>query len=97
MRVIDDIRRYGVEAQGAGPDFAGPTAPREFDNLRDTTGHTLPNFDSAGNPITYREWGTVQSAANPRPGGERIVTGSDGSIYYTPTHYQTFIVAVPGS
>ena len=96
LAVIEDIKGYGVEAQGAGPDFAGPSVPKEFDNHRNTTGYKLPNFDSAGNPITYREWGTVQSGANPKPGGERIVTGSDGSIYYTPTHYQTYIVAVPG-
>src|SRR5262249_48460094 len=96
MRVISDIQRYGVEAQGAGDQFAGPTVPGVYENGRVGGGYELPRVDSSGNPITYREWGTVQSPSNPKPGGERIVTGSDGSIYYTPTHYQYFIVAVPG-
>ncbi|MCM2578720.1 putative T7SS-secreted protein [Streptomyces meridianus] len=95
--VIRDIREFGVEAQGAGPMRMGPSVPRPFENSGIGGGHRLPEFDSSGNPISYREWGTVQSAENPKPGGERIVTGSDGSVYYTPTHYQTYIVAVAGS
>jgi guanyl-specific ribonuclease Sa len=26
-----------------------------------------------------------------QPGGERIVTGSDGSVWYSPDHYKQFI------
>jgi guanyl-specific ribonuclease Sa len=48
-------------------------------------------MDGNGQVITYREWGTVPSDGNPMPGGERIVTGSDGSVYFTPDHYKTFI------
>ena len=95
--VIRDIQRYGVEAQGAGSQFRGPSVPEAFENSGKNGGYILPAVDSSGNRIHYREWGTVQSRSNPNPGGERIVTGSDGSIYYSPTHYQTFIVAVPGS
>lgn len=96
LAVIRDIERYGVEAQGAGGQRAGPTIWETFDNIPRNGGYKLPEFDGSGKPITYRELGTVQSAANPRPGGERIVAGSDGSIYYSPTHYQTFNVAKPG-
>lgn len=51
---------------------------------------TLPRADAAGKPIAYREWDV-----NPRQPGrsrdaERIVTGSDGSAWYTDNHYQTF-------
>ncbi|WP_416906274.1 RHS repeat-associated core domain-containing protein [Micromonospora echinospora] len=95
--VIRDIQRYGVEVRGAGPGFMGPSVPQVFENSGRTGGYVLPGFDSSGKSIQYREWGTVQSRSNPNPGGERIVTGSDGSIYYSPTHYQTFIVAVPGA
>jgi len=95
--VISDIEKYGVEAQGAGPQHMGPIVPRDYENGRPgSTAYRLPLLDGRGKPIEYREWGTVQSASNPKPGGERIVTGSDGSIYYSPTHYQTFIVARPG-
>jgi guanyl-specific ribonuclease Sa len=38
----------------------------------------------------------VQSIDNPNWGGERVVTGNDGSAYYTPTHYQTYIVMDTG-
>ncbi|MEU5940279.1 ribonuclease domain-containing protein [Micromonospora sp. NPDC047548] len=95
--VIRDIQRYGVEAQGAGGQRMGPIGPETFRNDGETGGCILPTHDSSGKAITYREWGTVQSRDNPNPGRERIVTGSDGSVYYSPTHYQTFIVAVPGS
>ncbi|MFI1399795.1 putative T7SS-secreted protein [Streptomyces sp. NPDC020681] len=94
--VLQDIREFGVEAQGAGPQLMGPSVPRPFENSGKNGGYQLPEFDSSGNPVRYTEWGTVQSAQNPKWGGERIVTGSDGSAYYTPTHYQTYIVMEPG-
>lgn len=96
---IKDIAAYGVDGtQGrAGTrGFAGPNVPREFMNSGKSGGYVLPRTTASGDPITYREWGVWQSLDNPRPGGERIVTGSDGSIYYTPTHYQSYIVAQSG-
>ncbi|MGW3679428.1 putative T7SS-secreted protein [Streptomyces prasinus] len=94
--VLRDIREFGVEAQGAGPQLMGPSIPKPFDNSGKNGAYRLPELDSQGNPIRYTEWGTVQSADNPKWGGERIVTGSDGSAYYTPTHYQTYIVMETG-
>jgi guanyl-specific ribonuclease Sa len=55
----------------------------------------LPRLDSQGNPITYGEWGTIPAAGNLKPGRERIVTGSNGSIYYSSDHYSTFISWLP--
>ena len=49
----------------------------------------LPSTDSAGNPIQYKEW-DVNPKGPGGPGTERLVTGSDGSAYYTPDHYRTF-------
>lgn len=52
-------------------------------------GEELPKTDSEGNPITYQEW----DVNPPGPGGRdaiRVVTGSDGSAYYTDDHYNTF-------
>ncbi|WP_331271345.1 ribonuclease domain-containing protein [Mycobacterium simiae] len=50
----------------------------------------LPTTDASGKPITYREWDV-----NPKVWGgdrdeERIITGSDGSAWYTKDHYGTF-------
>ncbi|MET7898959.1 DUF6531 domain-containing protein [Streptomyces mirabilis] len=94
--VLRDIREAGVEAQGMGPQRMGPSVPQPFENSGKGGGYKLPEFDSQGNPIKYREWGTVQSIDNPKWGGERIITGNDGSAYYTPTHYQTYIVMDTG-
>ncbi|MFG2524426.1 DUF6531 domain-containing protein [Streptomyces sp. NPDC048527] len=94
--VLRDIREFGVEAQGAGPQRMGPSVPVPFENNGKGGAYKLPEFDSQGNPIKYREWGTVQSIDNPNWGGERVVTGNDGSAYYTPTHYQTYIVMDTG-
>ncbi|MFI9753286.1 putative T7SS-secreted protein [Streptomyces collinus] len=94
--VLRDIREFGVEAQGAGPQRMGPSIPQPFENSGKNGAYKLPEFDSQGNSIRYTEWGTVQSIDNPNWGGERVVTGSDGSAYYTPTHYQTYIVMETG-
>jgi guanyl-specific ribonuclease Sa len=53
-------------------------------------GQVLPQVDSAGNPITYREWDVNPNAPGVPRDAERIVTGSDGSMWYTDDHYSTF-------
>jgi len=86
LDVIKGIQRDGVLGQSGA---MGLTVPKVFRNDGGTGGQVLPRTTAGGDAITYREWGTVPGSGNPRPGGERIVT--DGSVYYTPDHYQTFI------
>ncbi|WP_269330562.1 DUF6531 domain-containing protein [Kineosporia babensis] len=88
LEVIASIEKDGVIAQSG---VRGPVVPKEFRNDGGTGGQVLPSATTSGAPIKYREWGTIPSAANERPGGERIVTGSDGATYYSPDHYQTFV------
>jgi guanyl-specific ribonuclease Sa len=88
LEVIESIRRDGVIVQSG---VKGPAVPKEFRNDGGTGGQVLPRVDPSGKPIEYREWGTIPDEANLKPGGERIVTGSDGSYYYSPDHYQTFV------
>lgn len=64
--------------------------PQPFAN--DGRGNTirLPSQDAAGNLINYTE-----HTVNPRPprgqlDGKRIVTGSDGSVWYTDDHFMTW-------
>lgn len=64
--VLRDIREAGVEAQGMGPQRMGPSVPQPFENSGKGGGYKLPEFDSQGNPIKYREWGTAQSIDNPK-------------------------------
>ncbi len=49
----------------------------------------LPHTDVAGAPISYREWDVNQPGTSGRD-AVRIVTGSDGSAWYTDNHYSTF-------
>ena len=73
-------------------------------------GDILPTTDVEGNPITYTEMdfmapqpkigenGRVELKPNGKPettrGDDRLVVGSNGSIYYSPDHYHTFILIV---
>ncbi len=50
----------------------------------------LPATDAAGKRITYQEWDVNPKRHGQDRGAERIVTGSDGSAYYTSDHYETF-------
>ena len=46
----------------------------------------LPDVGADGNPITYREF-DVNDYNGVDRGTERFVVGSDGSVYYTDSHY----------
>lgn len=51
----------------------------------------LPQRTVMNTRITYKEWDVLPYVKGVNRGAERIVTGSDGSIYYTLDHYKTFI------
>ncbi|APE22633.1 MULTISPECIES: putative T7SS-secreted protein [Streptomyces] len=92
MEVLQDVRKYNIGWWG-GPGFYGPKWWSEpFGNDGRNNAYQLPTHEPSGKPISYQEYGTYPSPDNPEPGGERWVFGSDGSSYYTPTHYQTYIV-----
>ena len=46
----------------------------------------LPTIDADGNPITYREF-DVNNYNGVSRDGERFIVGSDGSVWYTDSHY----------
>jgi RHS repeat-associated protein len=72
------------------PQRPGYTGGRTFQNDGRGGGQVLPKTDANGNPITYREWDVNPRTPGVNRGAERVVTGSDGSSYYTDNHYQTF-------
>lgn len=60
-----------------------------FSNDGRPGGEVLPTTDANGNPVTYQEWDLNPKGPHGRD-AIRIVTGSDGSAYYTDDHYNTF-------
>ncbi|HEY3270345.1 MAG TPA: ribonuclease domain-containing protein [Geothrix sp.] len=51
----------------------------------------LPRYDTRRKRIEYREWDVQPKAEGRNRGAERLVTGSDGRVWYTSDHYRTFI------
>jgi ribonuclease T1 len=70
---------------------AGYEGGREFHNSGGRDGEeSLPRRDDRGRTVMYREWDVNRKVAGVNRGAERLVTGSDGSAYYTMDHYKTF-------
>ncbi|WP_433727454.1 ribonuclease domain-containing protein [Nocardia sp. CA-129566] len=74
---------------GRWPDSANAPGTKGGDTWMNRAG-TLPAKDSAGKPISYQEWDVNPKQRNRSRDAERIVTGSDGSAWYTGDHYETF-------
>ena len=53
-------------------------------------GGQLPRTDAKGATIQYKEWDVNPKMQGHTRDAERIVTGSDGSAWYTGDHYKTF-------
>ncbi len=79
-----------------GKSPAGTKGGGPFNNDGRNNSQVLAPTDSHGNAITYREWDVHPAPAKGGRGTERIVTGSDGSAYYTSDHYKTFEKIRPG-
>ncbi|MCU1647918.1 MAG: hypothetical protein JWN03_8193 [Nocardia sp.] len=54
-------------------------------------GGSLAAKDSSGKKISYQEWDVNPKKPGQGRDAERIITGSDGSAYYTGDHYNTFV------
>ena len=61
----------------------GTNAGRNFKNNKGV----LPTEDSVGNPITYKEFDINAPTPGVGRDAQRFVVGSDGSVYYTDSHY----------
>ncbi|WP_280261778.1 ribonuclease domain-containing protein [Nocardia wallacei] len=74
---------------GRWPDSAGSPGTKGGDQWMNREG-TLAKTDASGKTITYKEWDVNPKKRGQTRDAERIVTGSDGSAYYTGDHYKTF-------
>ncbi|ATD69340.1 MULTISPECIES: ribonuclease domain-containing protein [Gordonia] len=75
---------------GEWPEAARAPGTKGGMTFRNNEGH-LPATDANDRRITYREWDVNPKAPNRGRDAERIVTGSDGSAWYTADHYRSFI------
>ena len=73
-----------VDDQGEA--MAGYEGGRTFGNFE----RRLRQTDDKGARIKYREWDVNPLKPGVNRGAERLITGSDGSAYYTDDHYDTF-------
>jgi ribonuclease T1 len=77
-----------IDEHKSAPD--GYEGGRTFLNLGRDGEQALPRKDKQGRPIRYHEWDVNPRVPGKNRGAERLVTGSDGSAYYTADHYRTF-------
>ncbi len=90
--IYEDGEVYWKNKDHKPEGFGNVPAPLPFNNKE---ARILPTHDYAGNEIDYTKYkvrrrsrvSTEVSAA----GKERLIVGSDGSMYYTPDHYETFV------
>ncbi|WP_459549398.1 guanyl-specific ribonuclease [Nocardia sp. X0981] len=88
--VPDRAYRTLVEIDaGRWPDSANAPGTKGGIVFRNREGR-LPATDAAGKAIEYREWDVNPKRPGRSRDAERIVTGSDGSAWYTGDHYDTF-------
>ena len=73
---------------GSPPPFT--KGGKTFANDGRDGGQVLPQTDSSGNLVTYKEYDVNPTVTGVDRGKARLVFGSDGSAYYTCDHYRTF-------
>lgn len=74
---------------GDWPDAANAPGTHGGDTFRNAEGR-LPKKTSNGEKVAYREWDVNAKQPGRGRDAERIVTGNNGSAYYTLDHYETF-------
>ena len=77
----------GYARNGWKGNFSGQTSGVNAGGIYKNSNKLLPTIDSAGNPITYREFDINAPTPGVGRDAERFVVGSDGSVYYSDSHY----------
>jgi len=74
------IRQHGF----APPGYVGGRIFGNYEGL-------LPRYNARRKRIEYREWDVRPKAEGRNRGAERLVTGSDGRVWYSADHYRSFL------
>ena len=84
---VAKVLRYIDEHKKAPEGYEGG---RDFHNAGANGEKGLPRRDADGKAIGYHEWDVNPKVRGVNRGAERLITGSDGSAYFTEDHYRTF-------
>lgn len=87
--VKNSFEKY--DKNGWGGNVEGQTPGTKAGGTYKNRDGKLPSVDENGNKITYGEFDVNNKLSNSRRDSERFVRGSDGSLYYTDNHYDSFI------
>ncbi|MFE4501344.1 ribonuclease domain-containing protein [Rhodococcus sp. NPDC056743] len=74
---------------GRWPDSANAVGTKGGVTFRNSEGR-LPAVGAGGGRVVYQEWDVNPKKSGQGRDAERIVTGNDGSAWYTLDHYETF-------
>ena len=75
---------------GRWPDSANAPGTKGGITFRNSEGR-LPAVGAGGGRVVYQEWDVNAKKNGQGRDAERIVTGNDGSAWYTFDHYDTFV------
>lgn len=84
--IPDKVLKVLAYVDEHGKAMAGYEGGRTFGNFE----RRLPQTDARGGRLKYREWDVNPLRPGVNRGAERLVTGSDGTAYYTDDHYDSF-------
>ena len=90
QNVQDTLNQIDAGKWPGSANAPGTKGGANFRNVTPDGQHPLPTTDASGRPITYQEWDVNPRVASQDRDAERIITGSDGSAWYTTDHYHTF-------
>lgn len=90
QNVQDTLNQIDAGKWAESANAPGTKGGSGFRNITPDGQHPLPTTDASGKPITYDEWDVNPRAPGQDRDPERIITGSDGSAWYTTDHYHTF-------
>ncbi len=75
---------------GRWPDSANAPGTKGGITIRNSEGR-LPAVGAGGGRVVYQDWDVNAKKNGQGRDAERIVTGNDGSAWYTLDHYDTFV------
>jgi len=83
---VEQTLEFITKHNGAAPQ--GYKGKGKYENDGRDNSQVLPKTEPDGKPITYKEYDVHPLLPGVDRGDDRLVVGSDGSVYYTTDHYK---------